>query len=153
LEKGEVMIENWLLWLIVAGIFTIGEIFTTGFFLFWFAVGSALACVAGYFGVSPVWQWSIFLVSTGILVLVSRRFADHFTGQQPPGIGADRYVGKTGVVLVRVDNVSNEGMVRIGKDVWRADSETGEIIPEGTKVHAVKLDGTHLVVAPIKEDE
>jgi membrane protein implicated in regulation of membrane protease activity len=147
------MIENWLLWLILAGIFAIGEIFTAGFFLFWFAVGSTLACVAAYLGVSPTWQWSIFLVTAGILVVISRRFADRFTKQQPPGVGADRYVGKTGIVLVRVDNVRNEGLVRIEKDEWRADSETGEIIPEGTKVHAVKLDGTHLVVAPIKEDE
>ncbi|MBU7014557.1 MAG: NfeD family protein [Theionarchaea archaeon] len=147
------MIENWLLWLILAGIFAIGEIFTTGFFLSWFAVGSALACITAYLGFSPAWQWGIFLVSASILVIMSRRFADRFTKQQPPGVGADRYVGKTGVVLVRVDNISNEGMVRIGKEEWRADSETGEIIPEGTEVHAVRLDGTHLVVAPIKEDE
>ena len=147
------MIDNWLLWLILAGILAIGEIFTEGFFLFWFAVGAALACVAGYLGVSPVWQWGLFLVSTGILLLISRRFADHFTGQQPPGRGADRYVGKTGIVLVRVDHAGNEGLVRIGKEEWRADSETGEIIPEGTKVHAVRLDGTHLVVAPAREDE
>lgn len=143
--------EDWVMWLAVAAILAISEILTEGFFLAWFAIGAAVACVAALFGLSVAWQWGLFLVVSGVLVLFSRRFAERFTGKQPPGIGADRYVGKIGVVLEEVDNLKNVGRVRIDKEEWRADSSTDDIIPVGIRVKVVGLDGTHLVVEPLEE--
>jgi membrane protein implicated in regulation of membrane protease activity len=145
------IIQDWILWLIVAGALAIGEMLTEGFFLAWFGIGAAVACVAAFLGVDPVWQWVLFLVVSGILVANSRRFAERFTKAQPPGIGADRYIGKTGVVLEDVDNIKNTGQVRIGKEEWRADSGTDEVIPVGVRVKVTGLDGTHLVVEPVEE--
>lgn len=146
------VIESWLIWLIIAGIFAIGEILSEGFFLAWFAIGAAAACLAAFFGLNAAWQWGLFIVISGVLVLLSRRFAERFTKVQPPGIGADRYKGKIGVVLEEVDNLKNTGQVRIDKEEWRADSESDDvIIPVGVRVEITGLDGTHLVVSPIEE--
>jgi membrane protein implicated in regulation of membrane protease activity len=41
----------------------------------------------------------------------------------------------------------------VGKDEWRADSETGEAIPEGKLVAVARVEGTHLVVKVVKEGE
>ena len=146
-------LQDWILWLIVACILAIGEMLTEGFFLAWFSIGAAVACLAALLGGGTAVQWTLFLVISGILVLLSRKIADRFTGLQPPGIGADRYIGKMGVVLEEVDNLKNTGQVRIGKEEWRADSGTDEVIPVETRVKVVGLDGTHLVVNPLKEAE
>jgi membrane protein implicated in regulation of membrane protease activity len=142
----------WWLWMGLAAIFAVGEIFTEGFFLLWFAIGAALAGVLAILGLGGVWQWAAFVVVSGMLLAVSRRFAERFTSKQPPGIGADRFIGKTGVVLEEIDNVGNTGRARIDKEEWRADSDTGEKIPVGARVEVVRLEGTHLVVRPLGEE-
>jgi len=143
----------WLIWMIIAAIFIIGEIFTAGFFLLWFGIGAAAAGILAMLDFGAGWQWVTFVVVTGLLFVVSRRFAERITKKQPPGIGADRFIGMKGVVLEGVDNTKNTGRVRIEKEEWRADSDTGEVIPVDTKVEVVRLVGTHLIVKTLKEGE
>lgn len=142
----------WWLWMALAAIFAVGEIFTEGFFLLWFAIGAAVAGVLAILGLGGVWQWAAFVVISGVLLAVSRRFAERFTSKQPPGIGADRLIGKRGLVLEEVDEDKNTGRARIDKEEWRADSATGETIPVGTRIEVVRLEGTHLVVRPLREE-
>jgi membrane protein implicated in regulation of membrane protease activity len=144
--------QVWWLWLILSAIFIIAELFTAGFFLLWFGIGAAVACVFALLGLGLGWQWVIFVVVSGVLFSVSRKFAERVTQKQPPGIGADRFIGKMGIVLEEIDNIKNTGRVRVDKDEWRADSESGNIIPIGEKVVVDKLVGTHLVVKSIKEE-
>ena len=146
-------IKIWWIWMIVAAFFLIAEIFTMGFFLFWFGIGAAVAGVLALLGVGVGWQLAAFVLVSGVLFVASRRFAERFSKKQPPGIGADRMVGAEGVVLEEIDNVKNTGRVRVKKDEWRADSEMGEIMPEGTRISVTRMDGTHLVVRRIKEEE
>ena len=143
----------WWLWIALAAVFIIGEIFTGGFFILWFGVGALLAGVAAICGLGMGWQWGIFVVVSGVLVLVSRRFAQAVTEEQPPGIGADRTIGKEGVVLEEIDNITDSGRVRIGKEEWRARSESGEKLAANEKVKVTALVGTHVVVARIEEDK
>jgi membrane protein implicated in regulation of membrane protease activity len=143
----------WLIWMIVAAAFIIGEIFTMGFFLLWFAIGAALAGILALIGLGAGWQWGTFVVVSLVLFIVSRRFAERFTKKQPPGIGADRFIGKEAIVLEEIDNVQNLGRIRLKKEEWRADSKNGEVIPVGKKVQVTGIDGTHLVVKVIKEGD
>ncbi len=138
--------EFWWIWLVLAAIFIVSEIFTAGFFIFWFGIGAAIAGLLALSGLGAIWQWASFVIISGLLVVISRRFAERFTKKQPPGIGADRFIGKIGVVLEEINNTQNTGRVRIDKDEWRADSEKDEIISQGSKVVVTRLDGTHLVV-------
>jgi membrane protein implicated in regulation of membrane protease activity len=146
-------IEIWWIWMIIAALFIVGEIFTQGFFILWFGVGAAAAGVLALLGLGIGWQLAAFVVISGVLFIVSRRFAERFSKKQPPGIGADRFIGLEGIVLEEIDNAKNSGRVRVQKDEWRADSETGEIIPVGKRVKVTRMDGTHLVVTVIREEE
>ena len=139
-------IEIWWIWLAFAAILVIGEIFTEGFFLFCFGTGALVAAILALIGLGPAWQWIAFIIISGVLFLVARRFADRLTKKQPPGIGADRMIGKDAVVLESIDNDSGRGSVRVMKEEWKAESESGETIPKGTKVIVVRIDGTHLIV-------
>ncbi|MFC1682965.1 NfeD family protein [Candidatus Zixiibacteriota bacterium] len=142
----------WWIWMILAAICIVAEIFTAGFFILWFGVGALVAGILALLGAGTGWQWAAFVVVSGVLFVISRRFAERFTKKQPPGIGADRFLGKRGVVLEEIDNTKNTGRVRIDKEEWRADSDTGKTIAEGVRVEVVKLDGTHVVVKPFEEE-
>lgn len=144
---------TWLIWMVVAAVFVIGEIFTLGFFLLWFGIGAAVAGILAIFGLGGSWQWGAFAVVSGVLFVLSRRFAERFSKKQPPGIGADRFIDKKGVVLEEVDNIKNSGRIRMGKEEWRAESDTGEVIPVGKMVEVTRVVGTHVVVKTLKEGE
>ena len=143
----------WWIWMVIAAVFIIGELFHMGFFLLWFGVGAAVAGILALLGLGAGWQWASFIVLSAVLFAISRKFAERFTKKQPPGIGADRFLDKKGVVIEAIDNLKNTGRVRVGKDEWRADSETGETILEGKLVAVARVEGTHLVVKVVKEGE
>lgn len=146
-------IKIWWLWMALAAIFVVGEIFTAGFFLLWFGIGAAAAGILALVGLGPAWQLGAFVVVSGVLFAVSRKLADKITKKQPPGVGADRFIGKEGIVLQEIDNQKNTGRVRLKNEDWRADSVTDEIIPQGARVEVVNLDGTHLIVRERKEEQ
>lgn len=146
-------IKIWWIWMAIAAFFVIAEIFTMGFALLWFGIGAAVAGILALIGFGLGWQLASFIVISGVLFAVSRSFAEKFTKKQPPGVGADRFIQKKGVVTEEIDNIKNTGRVRIGKDEWRADSETDWTIAAGEIVEVTRVDGTHLVVKLSKEGE
>jgi membrane protein implicated in regulation of membrane protease activity len=56
------------------------------------------------------------------------------------------------VVIEDIENLKNTGRVRMGKEEWRAESESGESIPEGQSVAVTKIEGTHLIVKMLTEE-
>jgi membrane protein implicated in regulation of membrane protease activity len=143
--------QIWWLWFGLAAVFIIGEVFTEGFFLLWFGIGAGISGVLALAGVGPAVQWAVFVVVSGALFAVSRRFAERVTHKQPPGIGADRLIGRRGVVIEQIDNMQSVGKVRIDKEEWRAESEDESVIESGTRIEVIRLDGTHAVVRLLKE--
>jgi membrane protein implicated in regulation of membrane protease activity len=141
---------GWI-WIVLAAVFFVGEIFSAAFFLLWFGIGAAVAGVLALLGVGFGVQLVVFIVVSFVLFIASRRFADRFTKTQPPGIGADRFTGQPCVVLVEIDNAANTGRVRMEQEEWRAESATGEVLPAGTRVLVAGTNGTRLVVKKITE--
>ena len=139
------------LWIIMAGVFLAGEIFTAGFFLFWFGVAAGVTAIVSLFGVTPTWQLVTFIALSLGLLMISRPFAEKVSGEQPAGIGANRFLGEKCQVLEDIDPDENTGRVRLGQDEWRAESRSGEPIGAGQQVEVVAVHGTRLVVAPVKE--
>ena len=141
----------WWIWMVLAALFIVGEIFTASFFLLWFGVGAGVAGVLALFDLGATWQWTGFVVVSFALFAVSRKFANRISKEQPPGIGADRFIGEECVVLEAISNADNTGRVRMKKEEWRAESESGADIASGTRVVVTKISGTHLIVKPVEE--
>ena len=139
-------VEIWVLWLILAAILMIGEVFSAGFFLFWFSIGAAAAGLAALFGANEIVQLIVFIVVSGVLFATGRKFAKRVTKKQPPGIGADRFVGGTGIVLEEINPITNTGKIRLNQEPWRAESENGEIVSAGATVKVLRIDGTRAIV-------
>jgi membrane protein implicated in regulation of membrane protease activity len=144
--------EVWLMWMILAAALLIGEIFTAGFFLFWFGVGAAVAGLMALLGANEVVQLVVFVVVSGVLFATGKKFASRVTKKQPPGIGADRFVGGIGVVLEEINLPANTGKIRLHQESWRAESENGEIVPAGAVVKVLRVDGTRAIVQKTEKE-
>ncbi len=144
------------IWVAIAAVFIVAEIFTAGFFLFPFAVGAALAAVVNvlrlnYLGLPQWLEWICFLGVSGALVLASRRLADRFSHEPPERVGVDRLIGEVGLVIEAIDHISDSGRVRIKKDEWRATSADDSHIDTDMKVKVVRVEGAHLVVERVAD--
>lgn len=146
-------IEMWWIWMALAAILLIAEIFTAGFFLLWFSIGAAGAGILAMLDVGHPAQLTVFILLSGILFVFGRRFAERVTAHQPPGIGADRFLGQAGVVIENINNTAGKGLIRIRSDVWRAVSEDGKIIQENDIVEVIKIEGTKAIVKLLKKGE
>jgi membrane protein implicated in regulation of membrane protease activity len=143
----------WWIWGILAALFIVAEILTAGFFLLWFGVGAGVAALLAYLNLGMAWQLVAFIVVSLVLFIWSRRFADRVTVEQPPGIGADRLVGRTGMALENIDNSKNTGRVRLDREEWRAESETGAVITSGAPIEVTRVSGAHVVVKVLEQGD
>jgi membrane protein implicated in regulation of membrane protease activity len=140
--------EDWLLWLILAVVFGVGEIATLGFFLAPFAGGAAVAAVVSAAGVPFVGALAVFLLISVILLAALRPLARSHR-RMPPQIrtGTAALVGKSATVLERIANSEGAGCVRIDGEVWTAraymEDETYEA---GTRVQVVEIRGATALV-------
>jgi len=140
--------EDWLLWLILAVIFAVGEIATLGFFLAPFAGGASVAAVVSAIGVPFVGSLAVFLVVSVILLAALRPLARSHR-KMPPSLrtGTAALVGKNATVVERIANDEGVGCVKIDGDVWTAraymDDETYEA---GTRVQVVEIRGATALV-------
>lgn len=139
--------ETWRwIWLGTAAVMAVGEMVTAGFFILPFAVGATVAFLLSWFEVAVGIQWAAFVVISVVSLVALRRFSANNEDEQHP-VGANRFVGKRGLVLERVDRVAAEGRVRMDTEVWRATTE-GEPISAGSEVRIVGVVGSRLLVEP-----
>jgi inner membrane protein len=135
-------------WVAMMIIFLIAEIFTTGFFLLCFGVGAGAAAIAAYLGVDPFVQILVFIVVSGMAVLLTRPITKRLNEQHRNFVGSDRVLEKPALVLVEINPALGSGMVRVDAEEWRAVSEDGSIIAKDEIVKVIRIDGTRLVVQP-----
>ena len=140
--------EDWLpwAWIVLAVVFAIGEIFTSGFFLICFGVGTAIAAITGFIGFGPLAQFAIFVVSSAVVLFLVHPFANRVSGPNRYTVGVERLLGQQAIVLETIDPARGYGVVRVGHEKWSADAADGVPIAAGTMVQVVDATGTHLKV-------
>lgn len=143
----------WQFWLIVAGVFFIGEIFTAGFLIFWVGIGALLAMLMSIFTDSILIQTTIFVISSGLLMFLTRPLVNKYVDKDQDDVvtNAKSIVGKKAIVTKDIDTLNGAGLVKVGEETWSAISETQDLIPKGTKVEILDINGVKLVVKPIEE--
>jgi membrane protein implicated in regulation of membrane protease activity len=134
------------IWVGIAALFIVGEIFTESFFLFPFGIGAGVAALLNAVGMPSWMQWAAFVVVSGVLVLLSRRLAERFSKEPPERMGVDRLIGEMAVVIETIDPLTDAGRVRVKKDHWRATSADESKIEKDTTVRVIRVEGVHLVV-------
>jgi membrane protein implicated in regulation of membrane protease activity len=140
------LLPVWAFWLGFALLLFAAEIVTTGFFLFPFGIGAALAAVLNLAGASIVWQWTGFLLASAVCLVFSRKIAAAFDRGPGAPAGAPRLIGMEGIVVETIDPDQNVGAVRVDNEQWRAEPADGSTIERGTRVTVLELRGARIVV-------
>ena len=139
--------EEWVWWMIAAGVLAAGEIFTMGFFLGPIAVAAVLSAVVALAGAGLAVQWVVFIIAALGSVLVLRPVARRHL-RTPPSIrtGTAALVGGPATVIERVDRTG--GQVKIGGEIWsaRAYDDDDSFVP-GARGEVMKIEGATALVA------
>jgi len=142
-------------WLMMTVVLVLGELLTPGAFFFLpFAAGAFVALLLGFLGVGVGWELLAFLAVSGasfaVLWPIGRRLQ---LRSGTTGVGADRWVGRQGVVLSDIPaGLGETGLIRLEREQWRAESGvTGVPIRKGTAVLISRVHGTRLVVLPLDD--
>ena len=138
---------EWVLWMIVASVLAVGEIFTLSFFLGPIAVAAALAGLAAAVGAAPAAQIVIFTLAAAASLLVLRPIAArHLRTPARLRTGTAALVGERAVVLERVDR--DGGQVKLAGESWSARAfDEDEVIEPGERVQVMQIEGATALVS------
>ncbi len=125
------------IWLIIAILLMIGEIFTPGFFLFCISIGALSAAATAIVTKSIMIQISIFVVVIIISVLLIRPVLNKFFVKDKK-TNSQRMIGMNVVVEEEITK-ENKGRVKINGESWFASAN--ETISKGEKVIIDSIDG------------
>jgi membrane protein implicated in regulation of membrane protease activity len=143
--------ETWRwIWLATTAIFAIGEMASAGtFFLAPFAVGAAVAAVLAFADIGLAGEWAAFLGVSAATFASLRPLAKRLDrGEPTDGIGSKRLIGQSATVLEPIAAGEHEqGLVRVNREEWRAQTVDGSPAPAGAIVHVVEQRGTRLIVS------
>jgi membrane protein implicated in regulation of membrane protease activity len=140
--------DDWLIWLIIAVVLGLAEIFTLTAALG--ILGGAALITAGVaaIGLPVALQLLVFVLAcvAGVLLVmpVARR---HMLRPQLERFGVDALIGKSAQVLQEVS--WQHGRVRIGGEEWTARTYDPDlVIPMGATVDVMQITGSTAIVYP-----
>ena len=142
-----------IVWIVVFVAALLVEAATFALVSIWFAAGALGALIAAALGANLTVQLIVFTVLAGILLAFTRPLMKKlFPGKFIP-TNSELEVGKTAVVIEKIDNASGKGRVKVGGVNWRAVSESGEEIPEGEIVVVTEVRSAKLAVKKASEND
>ena len=137
------------IWLVIMVALVVGEAVTVGLTFIWFAVGALEALVAAAFG-GAVWlQVLVFLLVSALALALVRPAAAKLLKPGKTATNADRVIGAIAVVTQTIDNVAGQGAVKIAGQPWTARSQLDVVIPEGSRVKVIRIEGVKVYVEAV----
>jgi membrane protein implicated in regulation of membrane protease activity len=139
--------DEWVWWMLAAGLLAVGEIFTLSFFLGPVAIAAVTAAVVALAGGGLAIQWIVFIAVSTASVLALRPVARrHLRTPAQLRTGTAALIGCPAIVLERVDG--RGGQVKLAGEVWSARSfDEDEAYEPGTRVEVLKIDGATALVS------
>lgn len=141
-------IPLWIIWLIAAIIFFLGEVFTEGFFLLWFAIGALVGLLLTLFTDNIIIQFLFFIITSIVLLLSTQKITTNFlNNRKKVESNVNALIGKNAKVIEALDPIEGAGKVKVNGEVWKAipqdNSQTFEV---GETVVIKDIDGVKLII-------
>ena len=139
----------WQIWLLIAAVFVVIEIFTSGFAVACFSVGCVFGAILAACDLSLTWQIVAFAIGTFLAFVLIRpvvmKYLDKKTNDSHVKTNMDNIIGKTAVVTERIEE-GGYGRVKIDGDDWKAMTDDGMAAEVGEKVQIVSYESIILTV-------
>ena len=152
-HREEELPVNYMLWLWLGAmvVFGIVEALTAGLVSIWFVAGSAAALIGALLGAGIGVQVALFLAVSALALAVTRPLLRKITAAKATPTNLDRVLGDSGKVTETIDNENSTGAVYVDGKTWTARSADGMVIPEGTVVEIMRMEGVKLFVKKLEE--
>ena len=138
-----------IFWLAAFIVFAIGEAVTVGLVSVWFAVGALAALFATALGAGLWLQITVFLGVSALALALFKPLSSKFLKPKISATNADRVIGAAAVVTETIDNTQAQGQVRVNGQVWSARSGQDIVIPAGTDVRVLRIEGVKVIVETV----
>ena len=138
-------------WLGAAVVFGVVEALTAGLVSIWFVAGSAAALIGAFLGAGLGAQVALFVVVSAAALAVTRPLVRRYTAGKAVPTNLDRVLGDSGKVTETIDNENSSGAVYVDGKTWTARSADGSVIPAGTVVEILRMEGVKLFVKKLEE--
>jgi len=138
-------------WLAVAVLFIVGELFTLDLTLALLGGAAATAGVSAAVGAPLYIQLPVFIVSALFALFLIRPIAKkhmHKIGQTKTGV--DRLPGKAGIAIEPV--TADGGLIKLDGENWSAKLDeliSTDTVPAGNKVTVLRIEGATAIVHAI----
>jgi membrane protein implicated in regulation of membrane protease activity len=141
--------DAWVIWILVAVAFGVGELLTTSFVLAPFSGGALVAAIVAVLGGGAVVSWSVFIVVSVLLLWVVRPIArSHLRTPAQLRTGTAALIGRRAMVVERIANDEGVGCVKIDGEVWTARAyDEDQVIEAGTHVQIIEIRGATALVS------
>lgn len=144
--------DLWHILVIIGIIAFIFEIFTAGFISGSIGVGFLFAALGNYLRFETKWQILLFTFGVGLTYfLIKPLITKYGYNKTTASTNQDALLDKKGIVTEEINNIRNNGRVKIDGDDWKAIAENNDIIKVGTTVRVVALDSITLIVKPLNK--
>jgi len=90
-------------------------------------------------------QIVVFITFSALLLIITRPLVKKRLLNTTPTT-TDALIGCKAIVTEDIDNLQGLGCVKIQGKLWSARSDSGEMIPSGTSVRVLKIEGVKLIV-------
>lgn len=138
------MVYVWLGLLVLA---VVTELLTTQLVSIWFATGALAAFLVTLAGVEELWiQIVVFAAVSCVALAVTRPLVRKLVNRKAVPTNADMVIGQTGVVIDKIDNNAETGLVKVNGAVWTARTQDGSVIENGENVEIMEIKGVKLFV-------
>ena len=138
----------WVVWLLVVVVLGVAEAFTLTAALGLLGGAALLTAGVAAIGAPVLLQLLVFVLASAAGVVLLRPVARrHLMRPREQLFGVDALTGRTAYVVHEV--TAQAGTVRIGGEEWTARPLVeGVVIPAGTAVQVMQIDGATAVVYP-----
>lgn len=138
-----------IFWLAAFIVFAIGEAVTVGLVSVWFAVGALAALFATALGAGLWLQITVFLGVSALALALFKPLSSKFLKPRVSATNADRVIGSAALVTETIDNAQAKGQVKVNGQVWSACSAQDTVIPAGTDVKVLRIEGVKVIVETV----
>jgi len=140
----------WIAWLIAAVALGVAEAFTLTLAFGLLAAAALIAAIVAGVGGSLLLQILAFAITAGVGLVIVRPIARRqMTHPSLVREGSYALVGKKAVVIEEV--TGTQGLIKLSGEVWSARAlDEDQVIPVGTAVDVMEIDGATAIVYPLE---
>lgn len=139
-------------WLVLAVVLLIIEASTVQLICVWFSASALVTAIVTLIfenlGFGVPWQILVFAVLSVLLLAFTRKFVKKFLYKKSSEkeTNLELFIGKEAIVTEDIDNIKNEGAIKINGLVWSAKSIDGNPIKKDEIVIFKEINGNKAVV-------